>query len=268
MKTVYLSSFWTAFRDYARLRAFVGACENAGAELATSWTYPEFDALLDVQQERFKDVPVTLHAPFVEISGAPDSEERRIMTQAFEKAFRWYDLFGATSMVMHTHEKRVAPGEKEEMIRFSRMAVCDVAATAEVKGIHLTVENVGYPNKGNALFTKNEFVDFIGSLPDEVGALIDTGHAMANHWDIPELVKTLGTRIRGYHLHNTDGVHDLHRPIFEQGLWYDKQEMWKLLETIAEYSPDADLVLEYAPGEHITAELLREDVRCVQSVWR
>lgn len=268
MKTVYLSSFCTAFQDYERLRAFADACENAGVELATSWTYFGFDALLDAQQELFKDIPVTLHAPFVEISGAPDSEERRIMTQELKKAFHWYDAFGATSMVMHTHEKKVVPGEKEEMIRFSRMAICDVATAAKVEGIRLTVENVGYPNKGNALFTQNEFVDFIGSLPDEVGALIDTGHAMANHWNILDLVRTLGTKIRGYHLHNTDGVHDLHRPIFEQGLWYDQQKMWKLLETIAEYSPDADLVLEYAPGEHITAELLREDVRRVQSVWR
>ena len=61
------------------------------------------------------------------------------------------------------------------------------------------------------------------SSPDEVGALIDTGHAMANHWDIPKLISQLGTRIKGYHLHNTDGVHDLHRPMFEEGLWYTRR---------------------------------------------
>ena len=136
------------------------------------------------------------------------------------------------------------------------------------RDVHLTVENVGYPAKNNALFTQDAFVQFVLDLPEELGALIDTGHAMANHWDIPELIKTLGKRIRGYHLHNTDGIHDLHRPIFEQNLWYDRSKMENLLETAAEYSPDADLILEYAPGEHITPELLHGDVKHIQNIWR
>ena len=55
---------------------------------------------------------------------------------------------------------------------------------------------------------------------------------MANHWDIPKLISQLGTRIKGYHLHNTDGVHDLHRPMFEEGLWYTPEEMERLLRQI------------------------------------
>ena len=94
---------------------------------------------------------------------------------------------------------------------------------------------------------------------DEVGALIDTGHAMANHWDIPKLISQLGTRIKGYHLHNTDGVHDLHRPMFEEGLWYTPEEMERLLRQIGRETPDADLVLEYVSGPHITPELFRRD---------
>lgn len=71
---------------------------------------------------------------------------------------------------------------------------------------------------------------------------------MANHWDIPKLISQLGTRIKGYHLHNTDGVHDLHRPMFEEGLWYTPEEMERLLRQIGRETPDADLVLEYVSG--------------------
>ena len=41
-----------------------------------------------------------------------------------------------------------------------------------------------------------------------------------------------------------------------------------MLETAAQCSPEADLVLEYAPGEHITAELMRRDADSVRAVWR
>ena len=133
------------------------------------------------------------------------------------------------------------------------------AAKAKAEGLHLTVENVGFPFKDSVLLDQDEFVKMFDELPDEVGALIDTGHAMANHWDIPKLISQLGTRIKGYHLHNTDGVHDLHRPMFEEGLWYTPEEMERLLRQIGRETPDADLVLEYVSGPHITPELFRRD---------
>lgn len=268
MKTIYLSSFCVAFRDYDMLREIIDGGEALGAELATSWTYPEFDELLDGQAAAFAQIPVTLHAPFVEICNEPGSEDADAMDRAFEKAFRWYKMFSATSMVMHTHEKKVRPEDVCRMTELSRENILRIAAQARERDVRLTVENVGYPAKGTALFTQDGFTEFILGLPDEVGALIDVGHAMANHWDIPELIRTLNTRIRGYHLHNTDGVHDLHRPIFEEGLWYDRRQMCRMLETAAQCSPEADLVLEYAPGEHITAELMRRDADSVRAVWR
>ena len=267
MKTIYISSYCVFFRDYPALYDMVRGTDDLGVELATSWTYPEFDALLDAQVQTFAHTPVTIHAPFVEICNKAGSPDALAMDRAFEKAFRWYDAFHATSMVMHTHEKAVSPGSIPQMIQLSRENVLRAAAEARRRGVRLTVENVGFPAKNSALFTQDAFVSFIESLPPEVGALIDTGHAMANHWDIPDLIRTLGSRIGGYHLHNTDGVHDLHRPLFEDGLWYDEDAVLRMLETAAKYSPAADLVLEYAPGAHITTELLRRDARRVQEIW-
>ena len=195
----------------------------------------------------------------MEISGAPDSPERAAMDAAFAKAFRWYHLFGAESMVMHTHERAVPADERAQLQEWSLEAIRSTAAKAKAEGLHLTVENVGFPFKDSVLLDQDEFVKMFDELPDEVGALIDTGHAMANHWDIPKLISQLGTRIKGYHLHNTDGVHDLHRPMFEEGLWYTPEEMERLLRQIGRETPDADLVLEYVSGPHITPELFRRD---------
>lgn len=101
-----------------------------GAELGTSWPIPNFDELLDSQVPRFASGPVTLHAPFVEISGAPDSPERAAMEAAFAKAFRWYHLFGAESMVMHTHERAVPADERAQLQEWSLEAIRSTAAKA------------------------------------------------------------------------------------------------------------------------------------------
>lgn len=267
MKRIYLSAFCTDFRDYDRLEALVRAEENVGVELGTSWHYPEFDALLDAQQQRLADIPVTLHAPFVEICGAPDGEERRDMERRFQRAFRWYGDFHAASMVMHTHEKTVLPEKKAQMQEYTRQAICAVAQEARRKSVRLTVENVGYPAKGNVLFDQEEFIALFGDLPPEVDALIDTGHAMANGWDIPAVVERLGARIGAFHLHNTDGVHDLHRPLFETGLCYAPRQAEELLRVIRQRCPTAALILEYAPGPCITHTRIHSDIERIRRIW-
>ena len=227
MKPVYLSSFCVRFEDYDLLESLCRGVSPyvAGVELGTSWDkLPDFNERLDRQIPRFQQYPVTIHAPFVEISGAPDSEERRIMDAAFDRAFRWYHEFHATSMVMHTHEKAVDPAQAEAMRENARLAILSVAERAAREGVHLTVENVGYPGRHNVLFDQEQWIALFDQLPDEVGALLDTGHALANGWDLFEVVRRLGTRLRGYHLHNSVYGKDLHRPMFEPGLAYTPEQ--------------------------------------------
>lgn len=271
MKTVYLSSFCVDFRDYERLEELIRSCASndvlLGVELATSWNYPDFDENLEAQTGRFRGVPVTLHSPFVETCVEAGSEAEQRMTAMFEKAFRWYHLFDATSMVVHTHQNAFPPELRAEKQRRSEEVILQTAEWAGREGVCLTVENVGYPLKKNVLFDQGEYVELIRRLPREVGALIDTGHAMANGWDIPGLIETLGDRIRGYHLHNTDEAHDLHRPVYERGWNYSAEQMDDLLRCIHRFSPDADLILEYAPGPHICRELFDSELRRMRSVW-
>lgn len=269
MKTIYLSSFCVDFRDYEKLDEFLrcGGEIPLGVELGTSWKHPDFDELLEAQVERFRHVPVTLHSPFVETCNEVGSDGERYMRSMFEKAFRWYHLFGATSMVMHTHQNAFPPELRGEKQRRSEEVILQTAEWAAREGISLTVENVGYPLKQNVLFDQEEYTRLIQRLPQSVGALIDTGHAMANGWDIPALVETLGDRIRGYHLHNTDDSHDLHRPIYENGWYYSAEQMDALLRCIHRFSPEADLILEYAPGPHIDQKLFDSELTRMQLVW-
>ena len=268
MKPVYLSAFCVDFRDYGWLEDLIRSSGGAfGVEFGTSWKHPDFDELLEAQIPRFRGLPVTLHSPFVEICTEPGSEAEAFMKASFEKAARWYHLFGATSMVMHTHQAAFDPARRSEKQRRSEDVLLETAEWARREGISLTVENVGYPLKNNVLFDQEEYISLIRRLPPEVGALIDTGHAMANGWDIPAVVEALGDRIRGYHLHNTDDAHDLHRPMYEAGWNYSAEQMDRLLSCICRHSPDADLILEYAPGEHVTRDLFEGELARLRSVW-
>ena len=127
-------------------------------------------------------------------------------------------------------------------------------------------QELGYPLKDNLLFDYDEFVRLFAELPDEIGCLIDTGHAMLNGWDIVKLIKTLGPRIRGYHLNNNDGKHDSHYPLYDSEGYYSPQQIDEMLRAIAIYSPNADLGIEYAPDGRFTTESLYADIRRVVRV--
>ena len=86
----------------------------------------------------------------------------------------------------------------------------------------MTVENVGYPLKKNLLFDYHDFIQLFSDLPEDIGCLIDTGHAMLNQWNIVESIETLvsSTEYRGYHLNNNDGIHDSHYPLYDPEGYY------------------------------------------------
>ena len=262
MSGIYVSTYCVDFRDYDHLRTIINDLKeyDVGVEFATSWITADFDDLLEAQIGRFDDVPVTLHAPFGESCCAPGSEAYTLMERKFQKAFRWYHAFHAGSMVMHTHKRKVAREEKRSLCALAESVILNMAHRAREEGISLTVENVGFRNKGSELYDQTEFIRLFDRLPEEVGALIDTGHAIVNGWDIPLVIRSLGPRIKGLHLHNNDGNEDDHLPLFTPGLACSPGEMEEIIRSVKDYCPDADLILEYAPGTHITTELFRRDV--------
>lgn len=261
-KKVYLSSFCVDFRDYQWLRNCIDHFEDfpVGVEFATWWVkQQDMPERLDQQVELFRGIPATIHAPFYEICNEDGSEGQKKMKQLFDHACKQYHAFNATSIVIHTNEGSFP----KETQRLSVQRILELYEEFKAQGMPMTVENVGYPAKNNCLFPYEDFIALFDELPEEIGCLIDTGHAMLNGWDIVSLIKTLGPRIRGYHLNGTDGIHDSHFPCFDPRGCYSEQQMEEVIAAIAKYSPDADLILEYAPGPHITEELMHTEIRRV-----
>ena len=90
--------------------------------------------------------------------------------------------------------------------------------------------------------------------------LIDIGHAHANSWDIKRLIGDLKMQIRAFHLHNNDGVHDLHNRITDGTLNFPE-----VVSCIRSEVPDADLIIEYTRPEYHGQPLL-EDIKTLCSM--
>ena len=126
--------------------------------------------------------------------------------------------------------------------------------------VPLWLENTGIAADGTILLDQAGFTELC--LAQERDVLIDVGHASANGWDIPRLLEDLKDRIRGFHIHNNDGVHDQHRRLGDGTI-----DFHRLLPLILQKTPEADLVIEYTrPDLH--GEPLCEDIAAVLSFLR
>jgi hypothetical protein len=180
--------------------------------------------------------------------------------EGYRQAFGIYRAFNAHSIVAHTNQYAFDPSAKEFMLSRSLVTMKKLSAMAKEAEANLLFENVGERMHGNLLYDQKLFIDLFSRLPENVGALIDIGHAMLNDWDIFSVIDALGSRIRGYHIHNNDGTKDAHLPLFTEGLKYDQAKMKKLLKFMEQKTPNSEWILEYAPGIHITPLAIKRDM--------
>lgn len=115
------------------------------------------------------------------------------MEECFTKACWYYQQFHAASMVFHTNEGSFPEAERPARRARTREVLLRWYEKLRDMGIEMTVENVGYPLKDNLLFNQEEFIQLFADLPEGIGCLIDTGHAMLNDWDIVKVIQTAGS---------------------------------------------------------------------------
>ena len=272
MNRLVISGYGSNFNNYGHLYDILDHLRFAGAgvEFCIFSDKPEYLAGLLDQTERFREFYTTFHGAHVEVepSSPLDSDGHRRVIRAFRDSARYYHAFSSHSIVMHTNQRAVPPAEKARMQENVRRTTLEMARIADETGMKLLMENVGEGIFGNLLFEEDEFVSLFRELPPSVGCLLDVGHAIINRWDIEGVGETLGERIEAYHLHNNKGDADSHRPMFEEGLRYSREDFRKLFRRMEEKSPRADWILEYAPGEHITAPLMVSEVRTMLELMK
>lgn len=275
MKAYYYSSYGSDQDQYPHMLSVLEKCRpfHVGVELAIytkNSARPEHIPNLLRVKDLFTDYSTLFHGPFLELEATsePDSDAAKYMLEAYRISFELCNLFNAPSIVMHTNQRTYEDKEQAHLQENSRSMILKLGALARQAKVEMTVENVGFNYNHSMLFPEDDFIALIQSLPADINCLVDLGHAILNDWDIERLIVTLGKRITAYHIHNNPGTRDLHRPLFESGMKYSRSQIVNLFKAMEKYSPDANWILEYAPGPHITPELMYNDFAEVDAIVR
>lgn len=197
------------------------------------------------QLEDWGERAFSIHAPCVALNLA--DKEQKIYEQVMEQTFAYAQKCKADFVVVHTNE--AIAGDKEQLRELVISRLRHVITLGESYGVKVLIENVGLRTKNNVLFDLPEYIALFDIFP-QAGALLDTGHAHVNGWDIPAVVQALGERLTACHVHDNDGSGDAHLPVGQGDI------DWKAyFGAVKKYAPQATQVFEYCCGFNNTKDL-------------
>ncbi len=169
--------------------------------------------------------------------------DERILFEHMKAPFDIYHKFHAEFYVVHTNagmRYEANPIIEEENRKRALERINRFNDICMREGVRLAVENIGWNAEKRFLFNHTQFLNLFRQVP-EISCLIDIGHTLLSDLSITELQKELKDRIIAYHIHDNDGLKDLHLPVGEGS--FD----WKgFMDNVQKHTPDAILVLEYA----------------------
>lgn len=227
-----------------------------GIELFPLWNTEEYASVMEKYKERLKKLPISYHEQYYETEhSAPEGDIRYKKTEAYMKlTLASAKELNSRYIVYHYNNCAIPDGKREEMLTYARKNLQHVNEMAAGAGIPIVVENTGIPILKNVLLNEEEFIEECLGLPNNV--LIDIGHAWCNQWNFEHVIKSLQKKIVAYHIHNNDGIYDLHQRIHHGTL--DFNQFFRIYK---KYTPDADLVLEYVGDVCNDREGIQADIR-------
>ena len=231
---------------------------SLGFELLMMFDLPDFEDNLKRNLELFAEGPLIFHEPVwgvdhAEPRGSVQWEEGLYHLRLTQK---YAAILHPSAMVVHLSNGPVLSGMRDSMLR---SALENLEEMREMfPGVRLLTENTGIRADRTQLLDQQEFTDLCRSR--KLPVLIDVGHANANGWDLPKLIRDLGDLTEGFHLHNNDGIHDLHNRLRNGTL-----DLAELVQCMNKYAPDAARVIEYTrPTLH--GDPLMEDIAYLQEL--
>lgn len=220
---------------------FVEKYPQIGLELFPLWNTKEYGPLMEYYEEKLVRIPNSCHEQYYESEHAVDERDEMygFTMESTEKTIALAKKLNSRYIVYHYNNCQVTEGNKNALLEITRKNLKKVNQIAEENGVQMVIENVGVPSHHNVMLNEQEFIDECRMQPNNV--LIDIGHAWCNGWDLENVIVSLKDKIIAYHIHNNDGYDDFHQRIHNGTMDFDA-----FLELYKKYTPDADLVLEYA----------------------
>lgn len=157
-----------------------------------------------------------MHAPFPVYFHGLD-ETNKYLFSALDKCFALCEYLGCPAVVVHPTECETRAKELSFNLEFYKSLI---PVVSKYEGVKICIENIfkRRPGKmiGEGRFSRaDDLRDLIDVLNDEAkaelfGCCFDIGHANITRSDVPDFVRTLGHRLTIMHVHDNNGLNDLH----------------------------------------------------------
>jgi sugar phosphate isomerase/epimerase len=174
-------------------------------------------------------------------------------------------------MVVHPFKLQYKLGmeaEKAVTLKF----FMDLIPTLKEHGVRVCVENL-YESVGGRITEGTcadpmdaiDYVDVLNQVAGEemFGICLDTGHLQLTHRDPAEYIRTVGSRLKIFHLHENNGTEDLHNLPFSFGSEPDCGTDWQaFVEALADIGFDGTLSFETFPCMNAFPQGAKDEVLC------
>ena len=233
-----------------------GSC--LGFELLPMFDLPDFADNLDRNLDLFAGGPLLFHEPVWGVEHAAPKGSAAYEESMFHLRLtkKYADILHPAGMVVHLNNGPVPAGAADAMLQTALRNLEEMQDW--FPSVPLLLENSGIRGDGTLLLDQAAFTELCRSRNMRV--LVDVGHANANGWDLRKLTGDLRKQIAGFHLHNNDGVHDLHDRIRNGTIDFPA-----LIDLIDRLLPDVPRVIEYIrPALH--GPPLAEDIAYLQAL--
>ena len=175
------------------------------------------------------------HAPFPSLHTAnPDEKEWNdwLVDDMLRKTIIATASIGCHNLIIHPffrdYEHQMDHQEEWDVNieRYSRLA-----KTAKENGVVINLENMFFSKKDKIYGTvcndgvmAAKYVDALNEAAGEkvFGFCLDTGHSLLASKDIKQFMTDMGDRITCFHVHDNDGVNDLHQAPYTGKLDWDR----------------------------------------------
>lgn len=197
-----------------------------------------------------------------------ESDDDRFQRDLAVSALRACGRLGVPWMVMHPSTLRIPPEDiqqRRQLIEVNVDYFRSLLPTCEQYGVGIAIENItGKRAESPGVVrtpgsTAEELCAMIDALDHPlVGACWDTGHAQLTGLDQRANLAALGSRLKVVHLHENDGLRDLHLLPFT---FQDAASRWhEVMAGLREAGYTGDLTLEVAASFRAVPDALYDDL--------
>lgn len=162
-----------------------------------------------------------MHMPYPSyVPGAPEEINEYLFRVVAPKSMEICAFFGCPYMVVHGFKLAAHLGSEQAEWNRTEEFLRSLAPMAKELGITICMENI-YTGSGNHIIEgpccdAGKAAERIDRMNAEYGAEVlgfcfDTGHANLIGLRFEEFITTLGNRLKVLHIHDNDGIEDLHQ---------------------------------------------------------